>query len=300
MVSPVSADPRGGATRSLLEAALAFRLATTAFAVLWAVLLTAACPVQVLAQGVVTRIAGSGGAVGSTDGTGSAARFRSPIGVVMNTAGTVAYVSDQGNFTIRRIDLVTSAVTTLAGSPGQRGSLDGTGAAAQFNYSSGLALTADGAVLFVAETSSHTIRQINIATAEVTTIAGTSGQSGMVNATGASARFSSPYGLALKSDGTTLYVADMMNCKIRAINLTTMAVTTVAGNAGGFADGVGTAARFNNPTGLAADGNGRLFVADSINNRIRQIDLVSLQVSTLAGNATQGSADGVGAAATNR
>jgi DNA-binding beta-propeller fold protein YncE len=250
------------------------------------------------AQDIVTRVAGSGGAGGSADGVGAAARFWGPYDAVINAAGTIAFVTDTGNGTIRRINLSTDEVTTFAGSPGQTGSTDGTGAAARFAYPGGIAMSPDGSTLYVADVSNHTIRRIDVATAAVTTIAGLAGQSGYVDATGTAARFSSPYGVAVKTDGSTVYVADMMNCRIRAINLATNAVTTIAGNAGGFADGVGTAARFYNPTGLAIDVYDRLFVADSTNNRIRQIDLASRTVSTLAGAAATGSADGIGTAAT--
>jgi DNA-binding beta-propeller fold protein YncE len=194
------------------------------------ILIALVIPSRTAAQDVVTRVAGSGGSRGSADGFGTAARFGGPLDAVMNAAGTVAYVVDSFNSTIRRIDLSTNEVTTFAGSPGQSGSTDGIGTAARFSYPAGIAMSPDGTTLYV--TGNQTVRRIDIATAAVTTIAGAAGQTGYVDATGSAARFYIPNGLAVKADGTTLYVADSMNCRIRAINLSTNAVTTLAGAAG--------------------------------------------------------------------
>ncbi|MFC6223251.1 SMP-30/gluconolactonase/LRE family protein [Hymenobacter artigasi] len=109
--------------------------------------------------------------------------------------------------------------------------------------------------------------------------------------------FSDPTGVAVDGRGQ-LYVADRGNQRIRQIDLATGAVSTLAGSGtAGFADGVGTAAAFSDPTGVAY-GNGSVYVADRGNRRIRQIDLATGAVSTLAGSGASGTADGVGAAAT--
>jgi hypothetical protein len=114
-----------------------------------------------------------------------------------------------------------------------------------------------------------------------------------------SARFRNPLGVVPDGAGN-LYVADTDNDTIRKVVLATGAVTTLAGTAGsiGYADGIGAAARFNGPTGLATDGAGNLYVADTGNNTIRKVVLATGVVTTLAGNATlPGSADGTGPAA---
>ena len=147
------------------------------------------------AQNVVTRVAGSGGSRGSVDALGTAARFNGPYDVVMNAAATIAYVSDNSNYTIRRIDLATSEVTTIAGSPGERGSANGTGAAARFGYPAGMVLSADGSTLYLCDVTNHTIRRVDLATSAVTTIAGLAEQSGYVDATGSAARFYYPTAL---------------------------------------------------------------------------------------------------------
>ncbi|MBF9224017.1 NHL domain-containing protein, partial [Hymenobacter ruricola] len=109
------------------------------------------------AAGVVSTLAGLAGASGSADGTGAAARFNYPAGVAVDAAGTV-YVADQSNTTIRKITAA-GVVSTLAGSAGNPGSADGTGAAARFYYPTGVAVDAAGAV-YVADRANNTIRVI--------------------------------------------------------------------------------------------------------------------------------------------
>src|SRR6266849_4433383 len=104
--------------------------------------------------------AGDMGGGGSADGVGAAARFSSPIGVATDSAGNV-YVADSDNSTIRKIT-PTGMVSTLAGSAGIGGSTDGTGAAASFGSSAGVATDSDGNV-YVADTNNHTIRKITVA-----------------------------------------------------------------------------------------------------------------------------------------
>jgi sugar lactone lactonase YvrE/pimeloyl-ACP methyl ester carboxylesterase len=243
--------------------------------------------------GVVTTLAGSALAQGSADGTGSAARFFQPEGVAVDGVGDV-FVADFFNSTIRK---VTSAglVTTLAGSAGNFGSADGTGSAARFFYPQGLAVGSAGNV-FVADTQNHTIRKVTL-TGVVTTLAGKAGNSGTADGTGSAARFCYPAGLAVDSAGNA-FVADNGNNTIRKVTAAGV-VTTLAGRAGysGCVDGTGSAARFNLPSGVAADGAGNLLVADTDNCTIRKVTPTGV-VTTLAGNAgNSGSADGTGSAA---
>ena len=129
----------------------------------------------------------------------------------------------------------------------------------------------------------------------VSTLAGSS-TAGVADGTGAAAQFNFPYGVACDASGN-VYVADSQNHRIRKIVAATGAVSTLAGSGtAGFADGTGPAARFFNPTGVAFDGGGTLYVADQSNSRIRRIVAATGVVSTLAGS-TQGFADGTGPAA---
>jgi len=239
-------------------------------------------------------LAGLAGITNSTDGTGNAARFDTPTAVAADSAGNL-YVADQGSHTIRKI---TSAglVSTLAGSAGNSGSTNGTGAAARFNYPAGVAVDAAGNI-YVADTENHTIRKITSG-GIVSTLAGTAGAPGSTNSTGAAARFNSPTGLAVDAIGN-VYVADSANNSIRVITPAGV-VTTLAGETGppGSADGTGGAARFNGPFGVAIDNVSKdVFVADTRNHTIRKIAAGGV-VTTLAGTAgSAGAAAGTGSAA---
>ena len=148
------------------------------------------------------------------------------------------------------------------------GHADGTGSAATFNFPYNI--TTDGTNLYIADSINSTIRKLVISSGVVTTLAGTALSSGYVDATGAAARFNYPDGLA--TDGTNLYVGECVNHTVRKVALATGAVTTLAGSSvtSGHADGVGTAATFNNPCGITSDGT-NLYVTDTDNFTIRKI-----------------------------
>ncbi len=180
-----------------------------------------------------------------------------------------------------------SYVDTLAGT-GMTGTNDGSGAVATFSQPYGVALDGAGN-LFVADYNNHRIRKVTAA-GVVSTVAGSS-DSGLADGFGASAKFNNPKSVAVDGAGY-VYVAERGNNCIRKIAPSGL-VTTLAGtNSAGFADGSGTAARFNNPSGVAVDGAGNVYVADAGNNRIRKISPVGA-VTTLAG-ATGGFRDGTG------
>jgi glucose/arabinose dehydrogenase len=178
------------------------------------------------------------------------------------------YVTDRQNHTIRKITPA-GVVTTLAGTAGSYGSADGTGADARFYYPYGVAVDGDGNV-YVADTINHTIRKITPA-GVVTTLAGTAGAVGSTDGTGADARFNEPYGVAVDGDGN-VYVTDRYNHTIRKITPAGV-VTTWAGAEGesGFVDGIGRAAFFDYPSGVAVDGDGNVYVADNSNHAIRKV-----------------------------
>jgi sugar lactone lactonase YvrE len=238
--------------------------------------------------------AGDMGGPGNVDGTGAAARFNLPLGVATDSAGNV-YVGD--NDTIRKITPA-GVVTTLAGTKNISGSADGAGAAARFNGPLGVA--SDGAGNIYAADGNDTIRKITPA-GVVTTLAGTAGLFGSTDGTGAAARFGAllapPRGVATDNVGN-VYVADTGNSTIRKITPAGV-VTTLAGTARatGNTDGTGPAARFRNPSGVATDSAGNVYVADTDNHTIRKITPAGV-VSTFAGAAGgEGSTDGTGTAA---
>ena len=201
-------------------------------------------------------VPGGGVAGGYVDGAGTSARFNFPRGIAAADAGTL-YVADSANHRIREVSIGAAAaatqVSTLSGSGTPDYADDATGTNAMFNRPAGLAVSGD--TLYVADQNNHRIRAIDLASANktVSTIAG-SGTPGHADGAGAAARFNTPTGLAVSGD--TLYVADYNNHRIRAIDITSGTVRDIAGD--GTAEntnGIGIAARFNNPTGIAVSGS---------------------------------------------
>ena len=226
----------------------------------------------------ITSIAGSSSSASGLDGP--PATFHSPSGIAIDAAKNL-YVTDTDGHTIRKIS-PGRVVSTLAGSAGVPGLTDATGSAARFNSPIGIAVDASGNV-YVAEVANSDIRKITPA-GVVTIFAGAAGQFGSTDGQGTSARFSLPFGLAIDGSGN-LYVADGGNNTIRKITAGGT-VSTLAGAAqqSGFLDGTGSAARFNNPWGVAVDTAGNVYVADSGNNAIRKITPAGV-VTTVAGAA---------------
>ena len=256
----------------------------------------------VIATGTVTTLAGSPSDSGSVDGIGTAARFNTPVGITHDGAGNL-FVADLWNSTIRRIVIARAEVTTLAGFPGKTGGADGTGAAARFGDPAGIAFDGAGH-LFVVELGGFTpfgstIRKVDIAIGEVTTLAGLAGKSGSADGTGAAARFDNPRGIASDGDGD-LFIADTDNFAIRKVVIADASVSTLAGGPAslGSEDGVGAAARFSAPRAMASDGGGNVFVSEFGSFAIRKVVIATGEVSTLAGAVNDhGSDDGVGATA---
>jgi sugar lactone lactonase YvrE len=227
---------------------------------------------KVTPAGVVTTLAGSGVA-GSSNGIGADAQFKGPRGIAVDPAGNV-YVGDYDNHRIRKVT-PEGFVSTLAGS-GIRGSVDGAGPVAQFSRPYGVALDVVGN-LYVAEQDFRGIRKV---TPEgiVTTLAGTAGQ------------FINPNGVAVDSSGN-VYVADWGMHRIHKVTPAGVVTTLAGSGVKGFADGTGIAAQFNEPTAIAVDNLGTVYVADQINNRIRKVTPEGV-VTTLAGSGSKDFADG--------
>ncbi|GAA5121981.1 choice-of-anchor D domain-containing protein [Luteolibacter yonseiensis] len=161
--------------------------------------------------------------------------------------------------------------------------------AGEFNQPSGIVADAAGNI-FIADRQDHRIRKI-AADGTVSIFAG-SGAPGYANGAGEGAQFDQPVGLAINAAGT-LFVADSNNHRIRAIDPAGVVSTYSGLGTIGFTDGIATAARFTHPAGLAIDNLGRLYVADSGNNRIRVV-ATDGSVSTLSGTGEPGSGNGAG------
>ena len=271
----------------------------------------------VIATGAASIFAGSStDTVGSADGTGMAASFNQPADIT--TDGTNLYLTDSYN-KIRQIVLATGVVTTLAGSEVYTTTpVDGTGAAASFFYPKGI--TTDGTYLYVQDITK--LRKIEIATGVVTSLgykpggtgngqgitidgsnlyeiwgnqifkrvlatgvatalAGNTQGNSAADGTGTAASFSNPTGIT--TDGTSLYVSDYANNKIRKIEIASGVVTTLAGSAGAACggidlalgrcpsgDGTGAAASFQYPQGITTDGR-NLYVPEYGTGKIRKI-----------------------------
>lgn len=214
---------------------------------------------KIATDGTVSTLAGS--TSGYADGTGEDAKFSQPLDVAVDSDGNV-YVADNSNHRIRKITPA-GVVTTLAGSTS--GFKDGNGANASFTNPSGLCVDKDNNVL-VADRLNHRIRKIT-PNGDVTTLAG-DGLVGTTDGELASARFNQPYGVAVNDNGV-IVVADLSNNRIRMI--AEGKVSTIAGTVVGFLDGIGSAARFSQPTDVAIASDGTVYVADLANHRIRKI-----------------------------
>jgi len=234
--------------------------------------------VEGLTGPMVSTVAGIG-AGGFQDGAALTAQFFNPVAVLVS--GTTLYVGDFANHRIRVIS--GGVVSTLAGS-GTQGLVNGPALGAAFNYPAGMALDGTGGLLVV-DSSNDVIRLVK--NGAVSTLAG-SGLKGFLNGPVVSARFNFPRDIALA--GSTIYIADTENHRIRAIS--SGLVSTLAGSGiAGFLDGAAATARFNSPSGLALSG-GTLYVADAGNDRIRAIALATGAVTTIAGTGSPGTTDG--------
>ncbi len=225
---------------------------------------------------------------GYANGTGTNAQFRGPGAMALDRSGNL-YVCDGD--ALRKVTPA-GVVTTLAGSSvgpnyGSSGYVDATGTAARFAGLTGVVVDNNGNA-YVSDWGNNRIRKVTSA-GVVTTLAGQA-TTGYADGTGAAAKFAGLAGMAMDASGN-IYVADYGNQRIRKVTSSGV-VTTVAGSTQGYCDGLGAAAQFNFPTGVAVDTNGTLYVADTGNNRICAVTPAGA-VSTMAGSG-KGYAEGVG------
>ena len=235
---------------------------------------------QLFGFGSFSPVSGVNGQAGHQDGTGGGAIFNDPMGLIRDAQGNL-YVCDARNHVIRKISPA-GIVTTLAGTPGAEGALDGIGSAARLRFPTDITISPTGD-LYVTDSGNHCIRKVT-PNGTVTTLAGNLGSADDVtqdygstytvvapqlDGKGSAARFNGPSGIAYAPSGL-LYVSDTGNQIIRRVAMDGT-VTTLAGMPGvwGSANGSGTTARFNTPMGMCIGGEGNIYIADSNNHVIR-------------------------------
>ena len=242
---------------------------------------------RVDAAGTITTIAGSGKqGYSGDDGPAIHAKLSGPTGVAVDGAGNL-YIADRLNERIRRVDAA-GTITTFAGT-GETGYSGDNGPAVRARLDLPFRVAVDGAgILYIADRNNHCIRRVDAA-GTITTFAGT-GEPGYSGDGGPAVRaqLGLPHGVAVDGAGN-LYIADTINDRIRRVDATGT-ITTVAGTGvRGFSGDSGPAvqARLNFPFGVAADGAGNLYVADSNNHRIRRVDATGT-ITTIAGTGERG------------
>ncbi|HUI57792.1 MAG TPA: protease pro-enzyme activation domain-containing protein [Bryobacteraceae bacterium] len=242
--------------------------------------------------GVVTRIAGTGAPGHSGDsGPALSAQLNGPNGVAVDVFGNV-YIADTKNQRVRKVDR-SGVITTVAGTGSCcYGGDGGAAASALLNAPNGVAADSQGN-LYIVDTGNQRIRKVD-ASGVITTVAGT-GTAGYSGDGGAAtgAEVSSPDGMAVDASGN-LYIADTINGRIRKVDQSGN-ISTVAGTGSCCYSGDGGAApnaRLGYPAGVAVDGAGNLYIADTINERIRKVNVAGT-IITIAGSGDVGySGDG--------
>ena len=242
---------------------------------------------KVDAAGVITTVAGGGS--GGDGGAATAAQLFYPRGVAVDGAGNL-YFADWSNYRIRKVDAA-GVITTVAGGSSFSGD-GGAAVAAQLFYPRGVALDGAGN-LYIADASNNRIRKVDAA-GVISTVAGDGTRDyGGDGGPATGARLFSPRGVAVDGAGN-LYIADTWNHRIRKVDAAGV-ISTVAGfgRTGEFGGGFGgdggpaVAAQLYRPTGVALDGAGNLYIADSWNYRIRKVDAGGV-ITTVAGDGTYG------------
>jgi sugar lactone lactonase YvrE len=280
--------------------------------------------------GQVSTIAGSGSQSFADSAVGTSASFNMPTSVAVDSFGNV-YVCDRGNSRIRVVS-PSNNTSTLAG--GSVAFADGIGTSASFSAPYGLALDlffnvyvadtdngavrvvspagststlvgnlrsprgvvvdSSGLIVYVAETGLHSIRVVTVDGTSSSIIAGCGLQGSVDSLVGTAASFNQPTGIAIDASGF-LVVADYGNHRIRRISPTGSTRSLAGSGTAGYVDGSGTSASFNGPTGVSVDSAGFVYVADSLNNRVRKVSPTGL-TTTLAGTGSASFADGLGTA----
>jgi sugar lactone lactonase YvrE len=235
-------------------------------------------------NGVITTVAGNGTNGYSGDlGPATNAQLNDPRGVAVDANGNI-YISDTGNQRIRKVDFVSGKIATIAGN-GTAGYSEGLAAGAMINTPRAVAVDGAGNV-YIADTGNHRVRKVTGTTMSTFAGTGIAGDSGDGFAA-TSAQLNAPRGLVINAAGDLL-ISDTGNNRVRKVAggiITTVAGTGIAGSAGD--GGPATSAQLSFPFGLASDGSGNLFIADTSNHKIRVVGTDGT-ISTVVGFCARG------------
>ncbi|MCW5969147.1 MAG: redoxin domain-containing protein [Blastocatellales bacterium] len=230
------------------------------------------------------------GDVGVRDGSFAEAEFNKPQGLALD--GDALYVCDTENHLIRRVDLKARTVTTLAGTGEQARRYNEPGVGASVALNSPWDAVVHEGKLYVAMAGPHQLWVVDLKTREARPYAG-SGRENNVDGSLLDAALAQPSGIT--TDGKNLYFADSEVSAVRAASLPPgNAVTTIVGKGlfdFGDIDGTGDTVRLQHPLGVVYV-DGRLYVADTYNHKIKQIDIRKRESRTYAGTRTRGARDG--------
>lgn len=239
------------------------------------------------------------GKAGFADGASSEAEFRQPQGLALSADGDTLYVADTRNHAVRSVDLATGEVTTIAGTGQQLDQLPSAGTKAGGTaLSSPWGLTIDAGTLYIAMAGVHQLWALDLNAGTVSVFAGTSREGIDDGPRLSQATLAQPSGMT--SNGTHLYWVDPESSSVRTIDLAgNQAVSTLTGTGlfkWGDKDGKGIAAQLQHAQGVAY-GNGKLYIADTYNMKVKALDLATNEVTTLAGTGSRGWKDGPGSGA---
>jgi uncharacterized repeat protein (TIGR01451 family) len=245
--------------------------------------------IRKLTSGTISTVAGGTSGFAGDGGPALSAAMQRPWSMAVDAGGNLI-IGDTFNDRVRRVDAATGFISTIGGNgTTQFGGDGGPATGANLNGPFGVFVDGGGNVYFADETNSR-VRRFDVGTGLITTVAG----DGVIGFNGdgilaTAAHLAQPRSMAMDASGN-VFIADTNNNRIRKVDFLTGLISTVAGNgSGGFVDGVpATTGRVNQPCGIAVDGSGNLYIADTQNNRVRKVDVATGLIGTLAGGATAG------------
>jgi len=242
------------------------------------------------------------------DGRFEDCAFNRPQGLAFDDTRNVLYVADTENHALREVNLDRQKVRTLAGNgyQGRDYAGGGKGQAQQLSSPWDAALDAESQNVFIAMAGTHQIWQYNIASGKASAFSGNGLERNKNSDKGLKTSWSQPSGLSRIPDSSDMFVADSESSSIRRLNVATGGSAACVGGDAFFADnlfmfgdkdGAGSGALLQHPLGVCSAPNGKVYIADSYNHKIKELDPANNSIATIAGMGTAGYADGVGRSA---